>query len=343
MTAPFGGIGDQFVFAATAYGEGFVAVGEDLRFGGPVDGAVWTSPDGRTWTRLGVKQNDLADSELDLLATNGTRLVALGGARASADAGEGPQPIIWVSDDGASWRRLSSDPPPFEGVSVVGVVGGPGEFVAWGADGPRGAIFHSDDGIAWARVTIAPSLEEPAIGDVKPYRGGFVAVGAHFAPKPPGSPLIVAGPDLSTAAAWWSPDGRSWAAAAIDAGPGLRSLDVGAAGLLAVGGSGCGGCIGPGILWRSDDGRHWRRIGSDVITSPAYASDGARIIRFDQQGTGDVASSTDGSAWQTVANLGRLDNYGFIVGRSGILFQESIQRGGPPDEVDGGMLFVAAH
>jgi hypothetical protein len=342
VTAPFSGIGNQFVFAVSAYGEGFVAVGEDLRFGGPVNGAVWTSPDGRSWTRLGVAHNGLANAEVDLLATNGTRLVALGGERAGDATGEGPDRIVWVSDDGTSWRRLSSGPPPFVGVFVTGVVGGPAGFVAWGADGPRAAIFHSDDGVAWTRVGTDPCLESALIADVKPYRGGFVAVGAHVAAQPPGSPLMAGGPDSSTAAAWWSPDGRSWAAAGTDAGVGLRSLDVGAAGLLAMGGSGCGGCVGPGIIWRSDDGRHWRRIGADVATSPAYASDGARIIRFDPQGTMGVSSSTDGSNWQPVANMGRVPYNSLTVGSRGILLTQSIVRGGPPDEVDGGMWYWAA-
>jgi hypothetical protein len=343
VTAPFSGVGNQFVFAVTADGDGFVAVGEDLRFGGPVNGTVWTSPDGRSWTRLGVAQNDLADSEIDLLATNGTRLVALGGARAGDASGGGPERIVWVSDGGASWRRLSSGPPPFEGVFVTGVVGGPAGFVAWGADGLRAAIFHSDDGTVWTRVATGPSLESAEVTDVKPYRGGFVAVGAHIPASPPRSPRIVGGPDLSTAAAWWSPDGRSWAAASTEAGPGLRSLDVGAAGLLAMGGSSCGGCVGPGIVWQSDDGRHWRRIGADATTSPAYASDGARIVRFDPQGTGDVSSSTDGITWQPVANVGRVDYYGLTVGRRGLVLTQSIAKGGPPDEVDGGMWYWAAH
>jgi hypothetical protein len=342
VTAPFSGVGNQFVFAVAAYGDGFVAVGEDLQFDGPVNGRIWTSPDGMTWTSLGMAANDLADSEVDLVATNGTRLVPLGGARAGDAAGEGPDRIIWVSDDGASWRRLSGGPTPFEGIFVSGVVGGPAGFVAWGADGARAALFHSDDGTAWTRVATDPTFDAAEVRDIKPYRGGFVAVGAHRPAPPPGSPLVARGPDTSTAVAWWSADGRSWEAATTDPGPGLGSLDIGAAGLLALGGSGCGGCIGPGIVWRSDDGRHWRRIGSDVATSPTYASDGVRIIRFDQQGTGDVSSSTDGSTWQTVANLGRMANYGFTVGTHGILFEDSIPRGGPPDEVDGGMLFVAA-
>jgi hypothetical protein len=342
VTAPFSGVGNQFVFDVAAYGDGFVAVGEDLQFDGPVNSRIWTSPDGMTWTSLGMAANDLADAEVDLVATNGTRLVAVGGARAGDATGEGLARIIWVSDDAASWRRLSSGQPPFDGIFVSGVVGGPAGFIAWGADGTRAAIFHSEDGTAWTRTAPDPSFDGAEVRDIKSYRGGFVAIGAHRPTPPPGSPLMVGGPDTSTAAAWWSADGLSWQAADTDPGPGLGSLDVGASGLFALGGSGCGGCVGPGIVWRSDDGRHWRRIGSDVVASPAYASDGARIIRFDQQGSGDVSSSTDGSTWRTVANLGRVANHGFTVGRRGILFEESIAKGGPPDEVDGGMLFVAA-
>lgn len=342
VTAPFSGVGNQFLFAVAAYNDGFVAVGEDLRFDGPVNGAIWTSPNGMDWARLSVAENDLADAEIDLVATDGRRLVAIGGARAGDGAAESVDRIVWVSDDSVRWRRASRDQRPFDGVVVRGVTGGPAGFVAWGADGSTVAIFHSENGAIWRRMSTNQSFLAAEVGAVRAYRRGFVAIGAHRPAPPPGSVLMIGGPDASTAAVWWSPDGRSWTAADIDAGPGLHGLEVGATGLLALGGSGCRGCIGPGIVWRSDDGRHWRRVGTDVVSSPAYASDGARIIRYEMQDAGVVLWSTDGSTWQRVADLGQMGTYGFVVGRHGILFLESIPKGGSRDEVDGGVLYVAA-
>ena len=342
VTAPFSGVGNQFLFAAAPYGDGFVAVGEDLRFDGPVNGAVWTSPNGVDWARLGVAENDLADAEVDLVATDGMRLVAIGGARAGDRVGEGLDRMVWVSDDSVSWHRVSDGKQLFDGVFIRGVAGGPAGFVAWGAEGTRAVVFHSDDGTTWQRTANNAALLAAEVSAVTAYRGGFVAIGMHRPEPAAGSVLIVGGPDTSTAAAWWSPDGRSWSASDIDAGSGLHTLEVGATGLLALGGSGCGGCIGPGIVWRSDDGRKWRRVGADALVSPSYASDGARIIRYDRRHAGEVSSTADGTTWQRVADLGDIGYDGFVVGRHGILFLESIQKGGSRDEVDGGVLYVAA-
>jgi hypothetical protein len=325
------------------YNDGFVAVGEDLRFDGPVNGAIWTSPNGVDWARLSVGENDLADAEVDLVATDGKRLVAIGGARAGDRVGASAQRTVWVSDDSVRWRRVPADPARFDGVFIRGVAGGPAGFVAWGADGTRAVTFHSNDGTTWLRTAMNEAFLAAEIVAVTAYRGGFVAIGMHRPEPAPGSALMVGGPDASTAAAWWSPDGRSWSASDTDAGAGLHTLEVGATGLLALGGSGCGGCVGPGIVWRSDDGRHWRRVGPDVVfSSPAYASDGARIIRYDRHHAGEVSSTTDGTTWQRVAVLGDVGYDGLVVGRHGILFLESIQKGGSRDEVDGGVLYVAA-
>ena len=77
---------------------------------------------------------------------------------------------------------------------------------------------------------------------------------------------------------------------------------------------------------------------------PTYGSDGVRIVRYDQHAGGLVSTSVDGVHWDLVP--GHLDadaSYGFVVGRSGILIIESLPRSGAQDQVDGGVLFVAAH
>jgi hypothetical protein len=73
-----------------------------------------------------------------------------------------------------------------------------------------------------------------------------------------------------------------------------------------------------------------------------YASDGARIVRDEWQGSGNVFESTDGSTWRPIGRHERVDSYGLTLGVHGILITESIPRGGAPDEVDAGVWYLAA-
>jgi hypothetical protein len=241
FTTLFGGPGAPGITATVPYGDGFVAVGLDSRLDGPVNGAIWSSPDGTTWTRVGVAEADLANVKLDMVATDGRRLIALGRPSASDNAHEGLDLILWLSDDGTDWRRPADPQSPFGSAAIRGIVGGPSGFVAWGEDGGKAALFHSADGESWERLLTGTLFHGAGIGSVKPYRGGFVAVGGRSAPGTDPNVLTIGGPDLSTAAAWWSPDGRTWYAAETETGHGLGSVEVGADGLLSVGSSGHGG------------------------------------------------------------------------------------------------------
>jgi hypothetical protein len=335
VTIPFSGVGNQYVFAVAAYGAGFVGVGEDLQFDGPLNGGIWTSSDGTTWNRLGVAENDLVDAEVDLVASSGKRLVAIGSVRHGDAAPTGARGIVWTSDDATAWRRVGNVS-PFGDASIFGVTGGSSRFIAWGREGRNAAVFMSTDGVAWERAPAPTSFAGAQIAAIGAYRGGFVAVGANEPSTP-----TTGGPNQTTAAAWWSPDGEAWIPGSTAAGPGLGSLEVGARGLLAIGGSECG-CIAPSILWRSTDGQRWTRVGDDLLPSPAYASDGSRIVRFDSQGTGAISTSADGDTWVQAGEPGGVEVYGLSVGEAGILVLRSIPKGGPPDEVDGEVWYLAA-
>lgn len=336
VAGPFSGVGNQYVFTAIPYGVGFVGVGEDLRIGGPVDGAIWWTPDAMVWNRVDVSEAGLANSEVDLVATDGRRIIAVGRARAGDMGPEGPG-ISWISEDSKRWRRLAVR--PFEDTLVSGLVGSPTGFMAWGGSEGATVMFHSGDGLSWDRVPAGDVFADAAINAVLPFRGGFVAVGAQM---PARSDTNIGGPDGRTAAAWWSPDGLTWRAGSTDAGPGLGSLYVGATGLLALGGSECGSCIAPANLWQSADGQHWHRLGTDMTTFPIYSSDGARIVRFDWQGSGQAAASFDGSTWQPLGAPGTADLDRLIVGRNGLLVLQSIARQRPQDEVDGAVWYLPA-
>jgi len=105
-------------------GPGLVAVGsKDL-----VDGAIWTSPDGRTWTPV---RQDLGAGKLFAVAAHPLGLVAAGSV-----VGFGAlrvDGVIWTSQDGFTWSRTDFDETHFHGVSVVAdavlVVGGTSQSV----------------------------------------------------------------------------------------------------------------------------------------------------------------------------------------------------------------------
>jgi hypothetical protein len=341
---PFSGPGNQFVMAMTAYGEGFVAVGEDFQSDAKVDGAVWTSPNSQDWSRLDTAANGLTGAEVDHVASSGHRLVAVGQPRTGADRAMSRDGIVWTSHDGANWRRIN-DPTPFGSAAIEGITAGPSSFVAWGIDGNHAAIFRSTDGTSWTKAPDDGLFAGAWVGDVRPYRGGFVAVGGHgdanagpdqARPGPGSSAGPVGRPSLSTSAAWWTADGAAWQAASTDQGWGFRSVEVGAAGLIALGSGPCCVSVEPATMWRSDDGRSWKNVGNDVANWPAYVSDGARIIRYDWQGSGDVLESVDGSAWQKVGRTGGLSVFGLALGPHGILIVGTISPGA------GAVQFVAA-
>jgi hypothetical protein len=265
--------------------------------------------------------------------------VSVGGARDGDVGAEDPERSVWWSDDATTWHRASGK--PFAGALVEGIVGGAAGFIAWGGLEAGASVFHSSDGVSWDRVETGDLFAGTVIHAAVAYRGGYVAIGAHV----PRGPLPVGGPDGSIAAAWWSPDGRTWQAAATDAGPRITQVFAGASGLLAIGASECGSCIAPALVWRSDDGRSWHRLPADprdTTVFPMYASDGARIVRFDWQGSGEVATSADGRAWRSLGFPGKGDLYDLVVGKDGLLILQSIPKSAADDEVDGVVWYVSA-
>lgn len=113
-------------------GSQFVAVGYDYDFG-PMDwlGAIYTSPDGSSWTR-----RHFGGAELRDVAHGGGVLVATG------DAG-----TMWTSTDGITWNPVAT------GVAedLDGVSYGNGGFVAVGAGSGGGpvAVLGSANGSSW--------------------------------------------------------------------------------------------------------------------------------------------------------------------------------------------------
>ena len=181
--ATFGGEGVQEMLSVTAAGPGLVAVGrgdENLTDDtvSDLDAAVWTSPDGITWTR--VPHDEAAfggggDQEMLSVIAGGSGLVAVG-----ADFGAGRTPV-WTSPDGVTWGRVPDDP-TVRGPMMSVIAAGPG-LVGVGAVGPGlvgGAersgsppVWTSVDGVAWTRV----AADEAASGWWKGTMTGVTAGG----------------------------------------------------------------------------------------------------------------------------------------------------------------------
>ena len=134
--AVFGGGGQLLMSSVTAGGPGLVAVGRHFDGGASADAAVWTSPDGFSWSRVPHDEEIFGgDAAMSSVTTVGSGLVAVGGDRAAA--------AVWTSPDGFTWSRVPHDEAvfgsdEFQWLTSV-TAGGPG-LVAVGA---------SDDGAVW--------------------------------------------------------------------------------------------------------------------------------------------------------------------------------------------------
>ena len=147
--AVFGGEFGQSMLDVTVGGPGLVAVGES---GWPrnFDAAVWTSPDGITWSRVPHDEAVFGGARMSSVTVGGPGLVAVGWDALGA--------VVWTSPDGITWSRVPHNEEVFGGAEMGNVaVGGPG-LVAVGWDGdPQTAVgnevmWTSPDGITWSRV-----------------------------------------------------------------------------------------------------------------------------------------------------------------------------------------------
>jgi hypothetical protein len=133
--AVFGGDGYQSMLAITAGGPGLVAVGYEA-IGGDSDAAVWTSPDGVTWSQVPHDEavfGGEGPQKMLAVVAGGPGLVAVGHDFADGDG----DAAVWTSEDGMIWTRVCQETEVFGGDSyqmmTAVAVGGPG-LVAVGRD-----------------------------------------------------------------------------------------------------------------------------------------------------------------------------------------------------------------
>jgi hypothetical protein len=205
---------DQQVFgpgtnlrSVTTGGPGLVAVGWEHN-GTKFRPAVWTSPDGFTWSRVLLGQAAFGDGRMVSVAAGGPGLVAVGEAELSA--------AVWTSPDGLTWSRVAHDERAFSPVTAMRkvIAGGPG-LVAVGLDdmhaggeGDRPAVWTSTDGVFWFRVP----HDEQVFGFTPPRADSDVEMRSVTAV---GNGLVAVG---SGGAVWKSPDGVTWSRVPDDKG-----------------------------------------------------------------------------------------------------------------------------
>ena len=292
--ATFGGDGGQQMFGVTVGGPGLVAVGRD----GPVaDGegnaAVWTSPDGFTWSRVPHDEaifGGQGEQRMVSVTAGGPGLVAVGFDK-PAEQDEG-NAAVWTSPDGFVWSRVPHDEAVFGGdsrqIMLSVITGGPG-LVAVGTDGYsyRGdddrfteapdelaadaAVWTSPDGFTWSRVphdeAIFGGQGEQRMVSVTAGGPGLVAVGSVTGEHQTGHY------QKTDAAVWTSPDGFTWSRVPHDPAvfatssrgnrdwnENMHSVTAGGPGLVAVGSDAGEQCGWDSAVWTSPDGFTWSRV-----------------------------------------------------------------------------------
>lgn len=334
----FGGVGQQQILSVAAGGPGLVAVGVSGpgvgEFSGNRDAAVWTSPDGLTWSRA-PHDDDVfggpGSQEVSSVTAGGPGLVAVGHRFDEPDR-PGVYPAVWTSVDGISWMRVADDGPAFsEGGSMSSVTrGGPG-LVAVGTDSWSAAVWTSGDGINWSRVPHDPVVfgvgiaagdtgQQTTMSDVTVGGPGLVAVGsASSGAWSESSDGInwTHEPGAASAVVWTSLDGVTWTRTpddpAVFGGEGhhrMSAVTPGGPGLVAVGSyelftvesdtaDGLVSSSDRAVVWTSPDGITWMRIPHDEVVFGGEAMSGVVSNGPDIVAVGGGAwTSLNGVTWR---------------------------------------------
>jgi hypothetical protein len=280
-----------------------------------LNGAVWLSDDGESWSAVSDLPPIGADIAKSLrgVMRHTNRYFAWG-----FQGGQGSefyQSVIWRSVDGTQWDEVAV----LQGFVIALVPGGPG-FVAVGSraglDYLNGALaWSSSDGIVWTESPDVPGPDLAAMIDVAPFADGFVAVGAARNEQEPDQGVT-----------WRSEDGISWEQFPLDPAlvdRGLYDVVVAGAHLMATGSISVDPSSGlrrPAI-WVSDDGSSWTESYSrdccgeftDIVDTgtallamfrwfvPADGSGGAALVRTVDMVTWEMIGTPQvdpGTIWQ---------------------------------------------
>lgn len=218
---------------------GLVAVGSTPH--GPSHrGAIWTSADGSSWSRV-PDATMFAQASIEDVVVFRDRLYAVGFV-STTTVGVSPNAAVWSSDDGRTWTAV----PRIDGAAgsqMTAVVAGPRVLVAVGSSAaPRGqAAWTSTDGVTWTRAphaeALAPDIAPGGMRDIIVVDDLFVAVGATGGPN--------------DAMIWTSPDGTTWTRATLAASQRTGSIIAVATSGTRIAAVGASGEVGPPMAWIS--------------------------------------------------------------------------------------------
>ena len=162
---------------------GLVAVGATGDAKDADGSAVWTSPDGRAWTR--VSSDALRDGVMHgVTAAPGVGLVAVGSDAASTRA------MAWRSPDGRAWDvvpdaasldnfglKIEMEDVAWDGTRFLA-----GGHRLFGTQFPTALLWVSSDGLSWERANESAALSQGRISGVAAGGPGLVAVGTYGSP-----------------------------------------------------------------------------------------------------------------------------------------------------------------
>jgi hypothetical protein len=189
---------------------GFVAIGEaryDFHAGFGAGTAIWTSSDGRKWTRIPDKEGPPPGTRLGgVVAGTGEFL-----ASATSEVGQGAEdknprrPLIdgiWRSTDAIQWEPIPGSP-----LGAGGLVRLTDGFAAIGSSNTGGGVSHplawrSTDGHAWIEVVLPRPAAVPT---------GTSIYGTRLASGAAGLLAFGARDDDFSTVGWSSSDGAAWA------------------------------------------------------------------------------------------------------------------------------------
>ncbi|HUF32459.1 MAG TPA: hypothetical protein VMN58_04525 [Acidimicrobiales bacterium] len=268
-------------------GDGLVVVVGSTAEADGVDAAAWTSSAARTWEPAphdeAVLGGDGSQEMVAVARVEGT-IVAVG--TEAAERGSGLDAAVWSSADGVRWQRADAErlrAPGRQQVTGVAVLDGTAIAVGWDDSG----------GEPDAAVWVIGADEDPAPPPVRSPTPAWVRVEGESALEAPGEQRLSAVAVLD--------DGfvavgsvRAPVGVVADPGPSRR------VGPVQVGDS-------DGAVWRSDDGRSWRRAADAVLGGDgdqralAVAVGAGGVVAVGVDG-GDAAVwwSPDGRRWEQV-------------------------------------------
>jgi hypothetical protein len=236
--------------------------------------AVWTSRDGKTWTRQPDSTGAVfGRDKITRVARTSGGFVAVGSSSQKGDYSDAV-PVVWLSSDGRQWQRLGNDQLKMSlsggPLSLIDAAARGNTVIVYGwATNDKGQIIRdgvwrsADGGRSWAPVdvphpkgTAGPGI---AIGATAV---GFVA-GRNASSKSEHYGVVMASADGSR----WQPAGEIH----LPGYGGLQRLAGSDRGLVAV--------IGGDkkvLLARSEDGRAWQN-GGEVATSSGRTVEGVAV------------------------------------------------------------------